>query len=549
MNDINELERELESLRALRDRLKSVDKAEELSENSADIREYLKDEIDTIDKELKEIEEKSKQLVEEYDKLVKQIQEELEENEKKLEDSRLYSDEEILELRERKDRQILELNERSVANQRTYDEIKKLKTALKSKKTTLEKRIKESEALGLSYNEYKDVYSVYRSRKLMDRILSEKGLDEIINKDAKDRTKEEKELLNKTKEEILKEIADFRRDKEYEDYTVLDIVEALYSLDTKYTKVEEPRKTQIKNTDLMVISENKQLIPYKVVNPFVELNNLIQQLPEKEEAPKDMEGAKENEKVDINDLKPAEEKVTLFKDKDSSEYYVRKYAVERFKLKSADLGNEVRINGSLCYKISESDVEKIKENANNAFSPYIADIKEIELEKKEEAKKDAAPSIPLPPMDEPKEDLTTDDIKGVLDEALGENKGSEDTLSDKEKEEIIRQINESIEEQKRKAAAEIEKLQKGFDEELARDKELEEAKKARMAAKAEKEKYEAKNVKASEKFKEELKQNNIVYRIVHAVPKFARKAIDKFKGFFDTTSSSLEDHIELGRVK
>ena len=490
--DINELEKELEDLRALRDRLKSVDNAEELGEESADIREYLKDEIDAIDKELKDIEEKSKQIVEEYEKIVKEIQAEIEDSEKKLEDSMLYSDEEILELRERKERQILELNERTLENQRAYEEIKKLKSTLKRQKNTLDKRIKESEALGLSYNEYKDVYSVYRSRKIMDQILREKGLADIIDKKANERTTEEKDLLKKTKDEILKEIAEFRKDKEYEDYTVLDIVEALYSLDNSYTRVETPRETKITSKELMVINENKQILPYKVANPYVELNDLIKDIPEKEETPKDMEGAKENEKVDINELKPAEEKVTLFKDKDSNEYYVRKYAVERFKLKSADLGNEVRINGSLCYKISESDVERIKENANNAFSPYIADIKEIELEKKrdytispedtkeelipgtkikrprdrkpyetddeyeaflksyydkvfpqdEVDKEKEAPAIPLPPVEEEKKDeLSTGDIEEIVDEAVKpkekETEPEKENLSDEDIEEVI----------------------------------------------------------------------------------------------------------------
>ena len=394
----------------------------------------------------------------------------------------------------------------------------------------------------------------------MDQILREKGLADIIDKKANERTTEEKDLLKKTKDEILKEIAEFRKDKEYEDYTVLDIVEALYSLDNSYTRVETPRETKITSKELMVINENKQILPYKVANPYVELNDLIKDIPEKEEAPKDMEGAKENEKVDINELKPAEEKVTLFKDKDSNEYYVRKYAVERFKLKSADLGNEVRINGSLCYKISASDVERIKENANNAFSPYIADIKEIELEKKrdytispedtkeelipgtkikrprdrkpyetddeyeaflksyydkvfpqdEVDKEKEAPAIPLPPVEEEKKDeLSTGDIEEIVDEAVKPKEQEELT-----KEDIEEVVDETVKQE-----------DKDDDKEKGKPK--------------------AKNVKASTKFKEELKKNNVVYRIVHAVPKIAKKIFNKVKKFFeegDLVRKTLRDY-------
>ena len=382
-------------------------------------------------------------------------------------------------------------------------------------------------------------------------------------------------------------------------YSILDIIEALYSLENTYTEVKKPREIKIKKNELMVIDENKQILPFKVVNQNAKpITNV-------EEAPKDMEGAEGNDKVDINDLKPAEEKVTLFKDSDTSDYYVRKYAVDRFKLKSADLGNEVRINGSLCYKISESDVEKIKENANNSFSPYIADIKEITLEKKnnneilpEEEKDELIPGTKIKrprdrkpyetdkeyeeflksyydrvfPREEEKEDehfiANNEALKDIelpkvepimpnteekalrvipqekepevkeeledepIEIEINPNDGITINVDDEEltDDDISSVISENLEEEK--AGLTDEEISNVIDESLEEPKE-------------EKEELEPTNIKASEEFKEELKKGNVLYNIVHTVPKIAKKIFNKVKKFFedgDMVRKTLRDY-------
>ena len=376
MDDLESLKKQLEELKALRNNL-SVDANQEIveetkvEEESNDIRTSLREELDIIDEQIKGFEEDIKQTAKEYEESYKKLKAVIDEYENSIESTNLLSEEELNELREKYESLKLEENERSNEIKNRLDAQKKIISQLKSKKTKIEKNITNAEALELTYEEYKEITGTLRKTAIMNKILEEKGLTSIIEKKANERTAEEKELLRKTKEEILTEVSEFK--KEHDDYSVLDTIEALYSLDTQYVRVESPRVTTCTSKELMVIGDTTQDLSFRVINPNAKVNTTSI-----EETPKDMENATTNEMVDINELKPAEEKVTIF-DEDGK-YYVRKYTVDRFKLKSADLENEVRINGSLCYKINAQDVERIKENANNDFSPYKADVREISLE-------------------------------------------------------------------------------------------------------------------------------------------------------------------------
>ena len=391
MNDeLESLIQQLEELKSLRDRLTAVDEAQELDENSADIRVYLKDEIDLIDNEIKELEENTKKKAKEYAEYYDRLKAVIEEEEKALEDTKLLSDEEIYELRDSLENRKLKINEESIEAQRKFEEYEKALRALKKQKTELNNRIKQSEALGLTYNEYKEIYATIKSRNIMNKIYAAKGLDSIVEKKYSERTKEEKELLKQAKEEAMAEIGAFRRKND--DYSILESILAIYILDTKVKKKQEPKVYEMSEESIKNTKANIQEFAHKIKD-----SSISTQDSKTEEMPKDMESATVNEKVDINTLPPAEEKITLFKDKD--DYYVRKYTVDRFKLTSADLGSEVKIDGSICYKISESDVNRIKENADKGPVPYVADVKEVTLEKG------------LMPLGEKHEEVRPTDIK------------------------------------------------------------------------------------------------------------------------------------------
>lgn len=380
-NELEELKTKLKELKELRDKLSKEEiedtstdireKKEESEEATTDIRKSAKEELDEIDKQIKIFEDDIKQTAKAYEESYNNLKGIIDEYVTSTEDTRLQSDEEINSQREKFETLKLEENERSNEIKRRLDAQKKIIRQLKSKKTRLEKNIANAEALELTYSEYKNITATLRKTSIMNKILEEKGLTAVIEKKTNERTQEEKDLLKKAKQEILNEVSEFK--KEHDDYSVLDSIEALYSLDTKYIKVEPPRITTATTKELMIVNDGIQGVLHKVINPNVKVSPKVV-----EEIPKDMENATTNESIDFNELKPAEEKVTIFNE--NGNYYVRKYTVDRFKIKTADLDNEVRINGSLCYRINEKDVERIKENANNTFSPYIADIKEINLE-------------------------------------------------------------------------------------------------------------------------------------------------------------------------
>ena len=436
---------ELEELKALRARLKSVDEAEELDESSADIREYLKDEIDYIDKELKELEEKAKEKSKKFEEYYNKLKETIEESEKQLEETKLLSNEEIYELRYSRDTQILRINAESVEALREYKECKKTISLLRRRKNEINDRIKMSEALGLTYNEYKEIVATLRKTSIVNKIYAEKGLESIALKKASERTKEEQELLNKTKEEIITEINAYRREKE--EYSVRKSINALYyPKNTKVSQVKESKEEILPQEDLKNLALSMKEFPQKIKDSTIGIpSNAV------EEAPKDMENSKENEKVDINDLKPAAEKVTVFKDNETEDYYVRQYAIDRFKLTSAEYENEVRINGSKCYKISENDVKRIKEGANNSFSPYIADVKEVSKEDiqipfKSESTEEITEVVDTPV--EVKSELTEKEIKEVVDDTFEEEiTGPVEIIQEPPKDEITEVVDDTFDEE------------------------------------------------------------------------------------------------------
>ena len=533
MDDLESLKKQLEELKQKRKSLSVENKIDVVKEESNDIEKSLREELDIIDEQIKVFEEDIKQTAKEYEESYKRLTTIIDKHENSIENTNLLTEEELNKMREEYDSLLIEENERSVEIGVRLEEQKRIIRQLKSKKSRIEKNIVNAEALELSYEEYKNITETLRKTAIMNKILEEKGLSSIIEKKSNERTIEEKELLKKTKEEILTEISEMK--KEHDDYSVLDIIEALYSLDTTYTRVEKARETQCTSKELMIISDTSKELSYRVINPNAKVN-----VSTIDEAPKDMENASPNEKVNINELKPAEEKVTIFKAND--EYYVRRYTIDRFKLQSANLENEVRIQGSLCYKISDKDVERIKENANNKFSPYKADIKDISLENitingisPEDTKEELIPGTNIKRPRDRKENETDKEYESFLENYY----------------KIVFPSNEIVPNTEEKALAVVPQIEVDptkteneesnslTDDDISNiiDEELEKAEKE--------EDLEASNVKANRKFKKELKKGKVLYNVVHTVPKIIRGIIKGFRDFmFLDVDDELNDKIE-----
>ena len=327
----------------------------------------LEKEVTTIDDKIKKLEEEIRELRLKHDSIEQKLRAELE----KYENTGLLSAEEQEE-QQRKDMKIkLEANKKSAKLLRKIREDEIYLEQLKRRKTVKQKDYKTAEDLDLTVEEYLLIQDTVSRKKVEEALMSQKGLADIYHKPAKERTEEEKDALNKAKEEIFREI---HAEREKESVSVLDAIQSLYHLDVKFSKGENPRVISVTAQDKDAISEKIAHSSSKIVK-----NNDQQKINyTPQEAPKDMTMST------VNDFR---EKFVLFRDTESNDIYIREYGLERFNL--VPTGPSVKINGAICYPISKEDADHIIEDQNNEKSPYIvvsrgiASIQVEEMDSKE----------------------------------------------------------------------------------------------------------------------------------------------------------------------
>ena len=397
-NELKDLLNQLDELKKLRaelslseknisetvkDNEEKIEKAkEEVSTlaNSSDIIEELKRQVIDLDKEIEQIEDEILKNVKEYESSYSKLQNLVDDQNKKLDSNELLSEEAIKSIKDDNESLIEDATSKSKEIKAIYEKQRKLLSALKGKRTKLKKDIEKCEALDLTMEEYNEINSALRKSKIVDAILEKKGLIDIISKPSKERTKEEKLELKEAKEEILKEISEVK--KANNDYSVLDAIQALYSLDVSYVK-GKTRVIEIPKNELAIIKENAKKLPVLIKD-----YDNVQMKYTPTSAPKDMEEVKdENLNSEESIINPnINERIVIFKDKDTGDLYIREYVKQKFKdrFKLDTYSEGVRINGSLCYKIDQDEADYIINNANNDFSPYLTRIDEVELPKEKE---------------------------------------------------------------------------------------------------------------------------------------------------------------------
>ncbi len=506
METKDDLLRQLEELKKLRnsmdestkniskkDRIDNINKKEKELEKTNDVVEILKTKIEEIDNEIKEIENDLIKNAKEYEASYKRFQELIKEEEKNLDDSSLFTAEEIDVSKSYYDKLKLSENNRAKDIKKAFQEQRKLISSLKGKKTKLMKDIEKAEALDLSIIDYNEINSALRKTKIFEAILERKGLHFIISKPSKDRTKEEKELLKETKEEILKEISEV---KNKEDNTsILDIIQALYKIDVNYKNIGT-RVEFISIDEFNRLKENASKLP--VVYKGEDYDNSKEPI----KAPEDLENIVETKKEDIDINSNINERIVIFKDKNNGDLYIREYAREKFrdKYKINKLDTGIKIKGSLCFKISEEEANYIIEHANNNFSPYITKIDEIEIEKKEYKPDDF--------------NITKEEFDLLIDNGL--TPGSIEF--DKEiKEKNILLGNKPI----------IDNTNKK--DELSSLELIEYLTEGLEINKLDVDRYVASNIQVSKKFKEELKEGKSSYNIIHIATSVVKAPINFFK--------------------
>ena len=212
-------------------------------------------EITNVDKQIQSLRKLLSKSLKEYEKTYDRIKELLNEQTKILDTDNLLSNEEIAywrgEFNQRR------LNEFQTSNEikREIDKTRKQLTALNAKKNDLLKASK----LGLTYQEYMDVTSTLKKKRIYEAIYNELGIGEIVSK--KDKTKEDKEKIKAAKEEVLKAIASYSKEN---NASVLDSIRALYNLDITMTKKGTPKVVSLKTDEFNNLKINSDLLPAQV---------------------------------------------------------------------------------------------------------------------------------------------------------------------------------------------------------------------------------------------------------------------------------------------
>ena len=279
-NDVKEeLEASLKEIKALRSKLESIvdskkrkelidelyqkmDSLEETIGSQVGMSEPISNQLTEIEEQILYLQKSLKNAVKEYEDSFHRMENILEEQTKVFEGD-LLSEEKLNQLREEFANRKMEENANSVRIRREIEEQKKMLQALKTKRNKMEKDLGRAEEMGISVMDLKDIDAALKKTTILNAILDQKGLEEVVDKKASERTKEEKKRLREAKEEIVHEISEAK--KENKELSVLDAIEALYSLQVQYKQGHAPRVLLVKEKQLQQIIQNVDKVPERIV--------------------------------------------------------------------------------------------------------------------------------------------------------------------------------------------------------------------------------------------------------------------------------------------
>ncbi len=283
LQEIKNLRSYLDTVKDFDERKKIIDelfeKTDELEKrlgNVSEINEELVQEFDQIDQEIASIEKSLKESIRDYQDTSDELQVVLEDQEKAF-NSILLSEEEINRLREEFALKKMEENQKSVKIQHQINEQRQLLRNLKRKKNKLEKNVEKASSLGMTVSNYEDITDTLQKKNIVNAILEQKGLEDITAKKASERSKEEKKKIKEAKDEIVQEIGKIQ---EEEHLSILDAIEALYSLKVEYKLNRPPKVLLVKEKQLNVIKDNIVDIPERIVGDAKVYDYIPEEVPE-----------------------------------------------------------------------------------------------------------------------------------------------------------------------------------------------------------------------------------------------------------------------------
>ena len=367
-----------ERLRLLKELVEKTERLESSLLRESNLDEFRKA-IQSMDDQIREIDKELRQAISEYEQSYENLRNIMIEQNRALNGDEPLSDEDYRRITDEYIARKMQENAHSDYVRRTIEEYKKQLASLKRRKNALERDLKEAAALGLSATEFREINDVMRKRKIIKEILERKGLGEIIDIPAKDRTKEQQRQLQEARDEIRRELGRHQAEVE-EEVSVLDSIEILYGVDPRAIQVRKPRKTTMTKDEIERIKEAAEKASVvKITNPdgTTKDNNNKEALKGPEDMLEVHQGALNNE-----ERRGLIDRITIFTDVNTGKKYTRKYVFTRFKIDPQS--EEVRINGSVCYEILEDDLNKIISNANNELSPYQVVTMDFDIEKQKQ---------------------------------------------------------------------------------------------------------------------------------------------------------------------
>ena len=292
--------------------------------------------LDELDNEIKKMQLELSKTEEEYDSSLNKMKNLIDEEITKLEEKGILTDEEIIDFRENYINQRLEEHFKTVGLKRKIQLLKRQLEVLSERKSKVEQDALSRENVNLDGETYK---------KIMD--IPSKGKN-----------------INPTTGVVEAQRGNISN-------SILDEIDALYGLDTENVSQEKTRKIKARETSLEAIKNNVDNLPEKVVtnNRNVSMNNLSPL-----DAPEDM--------IEVRRAKEHLEKIVIYKNLNAdNSYYARDNVFKRFNAEKH--GEEVKINGASYYKLDNADLEFIRGNSDNDYSPYVIEDKEIALDRED----------------------------------------------------------------------------------------------------------------------------------------------------------------------
>lgn len=312
----------------------------------------LKQQLENTNYEIENLVIDLEEYDERYEEIFGKMQQLVDSENLELEKLDLLSDEELISFREAYTKKKLIESERAQLLKNKIDAAKSKLATLTEIKKEIENNILKAEELGITVREVKEIENVLQKKKILEAILEKKNISSDLD---------DKEI----KTEVAKEIVDL---KNKSGMSILDAIEALYNIDSETILEEMAREVEMSEEDLNSIKNATLSLPTMIVNREP-MQNYIPG-----EAPSDMVDAI---KAAGNTSDDTLEKVIIYYDSNND---LKKYVNEStFLGLNLPLREEVKIDGVSFYEISDDDLEFIFENANNIYSPYTIEEREINL--------------------------------------------------------------------------------------------------------------------------------------------------------------------------